>query len=106
MSPEPEPSEREPSEREHAVWDRVRRTATGMNHHRAKAALDDAREAAEAGSDGGTSASDAWTEVDEWERITEALADHAGSYDPAADPFVQGQLTARSRRAQTSARRD
>ncbi|MFH8391189.1 hypothetical protein [Streptomyces sp. NPDC018036] len=101
MSPE-----REPSEREHAVWDRVRRTATGMNHHRAKAALGEARKAAEEASAEGTAASDARTEVDEWERITDALADHAGSYDPAADPFVQGQLAARSHRARTSVRHD
>ncbi|WP_339127496.1 hypothetical protein WJM95_00895 [Streptomyces sp. f51] len=101
MSPE-----REPSEREHAVWDRVRRTATGMNHHRAKAALGEARKAAEEASAEGTAAPDARTEVDEWERITDALADHAGSYDPAADPFVQGQLAARSHRARTSVRHD
>ncbi|MGW0971153.1 hypothetical protein [Streptomyces sp. NPDC002516] len=101
MSPE-----REPSEREHAVWDRVRRAATGMNHHRAKAALGEARKAAEEASAEGTNASDARTEVDEWERITDALADHAGSYDPAADPFVQGQLAARSHRARTSVRHD
>ncbi|MFD5634589.1 MULTISPECIES: hypothetical protein [unclassified Streptomyces] len=105
MSPEPELSEPEPSEREHAVWDRVRRDATGMNHHRAKAALDDARKAAEDASSGGTTAPDTRTEVDEWERITEALADHAGSYDPATDPFVQGQLTARAHRARASGRR-
>ncbi|MET7982112.1 MULTISPECIES: hypothetical protein [unclassified Streptomyces] len=102
MSPEPEPSEREPSEREHAVWDRVRRTATGMNHHQAKAALGDARKAAEERPEDGTAAPDARTEADEWERITDALADHAGAYDPATDPFVQGQLAARSNRARAS----
>ncbi|MEU6277043.1 hypothetical protein ABZ871_32260 [Streptomyces populi] len=96
--------EREPSEREHAVWDRVRRTATGMDHHRAKAALDEARKAAEEGSADGGTAPDARTELDEWERITDVLADHAGSYDPAADPFVQGQLAARSNRARASGR--
>ncbi|MFE2301626.1 hypothetical protein ACFXAW_25980 [Streptomyces sp. NPDC059445] len=105
MSPEPELSEPEPSEREHAVWDRVRRTATGMNHHRAKAALDDAKEAAEDAASGDAAASDARTEVEEWERITDALADHAGEYDPGTDPFVQGQLTARSHRARASVRR-
>ncbi|MFI0967982.1 hypothetical protein ACH4S8_42550 [Streptomyces sp. NPDC021080] len=99
MSPEREPSEREPSEREHAVWDRVRRAATGMNHHQAKAALGAARKAVEdTSADGGTTA-DTRTEADEWERITDALADHAGPYDPATDPFVQGQLAARSHRA-------
>ncbi|WP_329297795.1 hypothetical protein OG410_03840 [Streptomyces sp. NBC_00659] len=100
MSQEPEPSERE-----HAVWDRVRRTATGMNHHRAKAALDDARKAAEENPSAGGTAPDTQTELDEWERITETLADHAGSYDPATDPFVQGQLAARSHHAQAPTRR-
>ncbi|MGC4987187.1 hypothetical protein ACLQ18_42525 [Streptomyces sp. DT193] len=100
MSQEPEPSERE-----HAVWDRVRRTATGMNHHRAKAALDEARKAAEESPSAGGTTPDTQTELDEWERITETLADHAGSYDPATDPFVQGQLAARSRRARASTRR-
>ncbi|MFD9461816.1 hypothetical protein [Streptomyces sp. NPDC060027] len=100
MSPE-----QEPSEREHAVWDRVRRAATGMNHHKAKAALDGARKAAEGGSPGEGQARDARTEADEWERITDTLADHAGSYDPATDPFVQGQLAARTNRAQASAHR-
>ncbi|MEY2243494.1 hypothetical protein ACN6K9_002754 [Streptomyces sp. SAS_267] len=99
MSQEPEPSERE-----HAVWDRVRRAATGMNHHRAKAALDDARKAAEDSSPAGGTAPGTQTEVDEWERITETLADHAGTYDPATDPFVQGQLAARSHRAQATRR--
>ncbi|MFF3420968.1 hypothetical protein ACFYW9_40995 [Streptomyces sp. NPDC002698] len=97
MSQEPEPSERE-----HAVWDRVRRTATGMNHHRAKAALDDARKAAEESPSAGGTTPDTQTELEEWERITETLADHAGSYDPATDPFVQGQLAVRSRRTPAS----
>ncbi|MET9894646.1 hypothetical protein ABZZ47_31420 [Streptomyces sp. NPDC006465] len=100
MSPE-----QEPSEREHAVWDRVRRAATGMNHHEAKAALEEARRAAEDGSPGEGQAPDARAEADEWERITDTLADHAGSYDPATDPFVQGQLAARTHRAQASAHR-
>ncbi|MFD8738803.1 hypothetical protein ACFV06_28385 [Streptomyces sp. NPDC059618] len=110
------PEEREPTEREHAVWDRVRRAATGMNHHRAKAALGEARKAAEREAEGeeavgegpadGTKARDARTEADEWERITDALADHAGSYDPGTDPFVQGQLAARSHRVRTSVRHD
>ncbi|MCX5001530.1 hypothetical protein OHB05_02655 [Streptomyces sp. NBC_00638] len=100
MSPE-----QEPSERDHAVWDRVRRAATGMNHHEAKAALEEARKAAEGGAPGEGQTRDARTEADEWERITDTLADHAGSYDPATDPFVQGQLAARTHRAQASAHR-
>ncbi|MGW1069704.1 hypothetical protein ACWD4F_34985 [Streptomyces aureus] len=114
MSPEPQPSEQEPSEREHTVWDRVRRAATGMNHHQAKEALGEARKAAEDAPDDGDTAADARTEAEEWERITDALADHAGAYDPATDPFVQGQLAARSNRgraavvgsARTSVRHD
>jgi hypothetical protein len=94
--------EQEPSEREHAVWDRVRRAATGMNHHEAKAALADARKAAEdSASATGQQAPDAWTEAAEWERITDTLAGHAGSYDPATDPFVQGQLSVRNRHERT-----
>ena len=100
MSPE-----QEPSEREHAVWDRVRRAATGMNHHEAKVSLEQARKAAEDGSPGERQAPDARAEADEWERITDTLADHAGSYDPATDPFVQGQLAARTHRARASAQR-
>ncbi|MGW3818419.1 hypothetical protein [Streptomyces sp. NPDC005046] len=106
MSPEPEPSEQEPSEQEHAVWDRVRRAATGMNHHEAKAALEEARKVTEDSSPGDGQAPEARTEADEWERITDTLADHAGSYDPATDPFVQGQLAARTHRARASLRRD
>jgi hypothetical protein len=98
--------EQEPSEREHAVWDRVRRAATGMNHHEAKAALGHAREAAEdSSSPTGRQALDARTEAAEWERITDTLADHAGPYDPAADPFVQGRLAARTHRARRAAQR-
>ncbi|MER5473252.1 hypothetical protein [Streptomyces sp. NPDC002685] len=100
MSPE-----HEPSEREHAAWERVRSAATGMNHHRAKAALDDARKAAADLSSPGRQTLDARAEADEWERITDTLADHAGSYDPATDPFVQGQLAALTHRAQAPAQR-
>ncbi|MFG2313340.1 hypothetical protein ACGFS9_32490 [Streptomyces sp. NPDC048566] len=92
-------TEHEPSAQERAAWDRVCAAATGMNHHRAKAALEEARRTAEDAADAGARA-----ERDEWERITGALADHAGSYDPEADPFVQGRLTARSNRAQAAAR--
>jgi hypothetical protein len=97
--------ETEPSEREHAVWERVGRVATGMNHHEAKAALEDALKAAEDRSPTGREALDARAEVDEWERITGTLADHAGAYDPAADPFVQGRLAARTHRARRAAQR-
>jgi hypothetical protein len=100
LSPEPEPSALE-----HAVWERVCRAATGMNHHRAKAALDDARNAAADVSPTGRQALDARAEVEEWERITDALADHAGAYDPATDPFVQGRLAARTHRVQAPAQR-
>jgi hypothetical protein len=97
--------ETEPSEREHAAWERVCRAATGMNHHEAKAALDDARKAAEDPSPTGRQTPDARTEVEEWERITDTLADHAGAYDPATDPFIQGRLAARTHRDRSTAQR-
>ncbi|WRZ95007.1 hypothetical protein OHB54_41835 [Streptomyces sp. NBC_01007] len=100
MSPETEPSGRE-----HTVWERVCQAATGMNHHQAKAALDDARKAAEDPSPTGRQALDAQAEAEEWERITDTLADHAGVYDPTADPFVQGRLAARTHRTRTPAQR-
>lgn len=95
----------EPSEEERAAWTRVCRTATGMRHHEAKAALEAAREAA--GNDALTERESlvARAEVQEWERITETLAGHAGTYDTAADPFVQGELAARADRAKTRAPR-
>jgi hypothetical protein len=95
--------EHEPSEREHAAWERVGRAATGMNHHEARAALEHARKAAEDASPTGPPAY-VQAELEEWERITDTLADHAGEYDPAADPFAQGRLAARSHRSPGPAR--
>ncbi|MCX4572559.1 hypothetical protein OHB41_05020 [Streptomyces sp. NBC_01571] len=95
---------REPSEEERAAWARVCRTATGMRHHEAKAALEDVREAARGGALTGQEALVVRAEVEEWERITEALADHAGTYDPDHDPFVQGELAARAHRTGTATR--
>ncbi|MFF2993520.1 hypothetical protein ACFVTC_02940 [Streptomyces sp. NPDC057950] len=96
---------REPSEEERAAWARVCRTATGMRHHEAKAALEAARETVRSDTLTDQEALIAGAEVEEWERITEALADHAGAYDPDHDPFVQGELTARAHRTETAARR-
>lgn len=98
-------TEDEPSGQEHAAWERVRDAATGMNHHQAKAACEEAERAAEDGTADERQSLAARAELDEWERITDTLSDHAGSYDPATDPFVQGQLTARANRAQAAARR-
>ncbi|MEU9187511.1 hypothetical protein AB0D14_23815 [Streptomyces sp. NPDC048484] len=95
----------EPSEDERAAWARVRRSATGMRHHEAKEALEGARRAAEEAAEGGSlvgrDALIAQAEIDEWERITEALFDHAGVYDTADDPFVQGELEGRAHHART-----
>ncbi|MFD9443684.1 hypothetical protein ACFWBR_35955 [Streptomyces sp. NPDC060006] len=91
----------EPSEAERDAWARVRRSATGMRHHEAKAALEDARKAAQDDSLTGRDATVAQAEVEEWERVTEALFDHAGAYDAADDPFVQGELEGRAHHAQT-----
>ncbi|WP_051370669.1 hypothetical protein [Streptomyces sp. 142MFCol3.1] len=91
-----------PSEQEHAAWSRVRRTATGMGHHAAKNALVAARKAAEDDSLIGQDAFLARAVAEEWERIAETLADHAGTYDPADDPFVQGELAARAHQEETA----
>ncbi|MDU8992144.1 hypothetical protein [Streptomyces mirabilis] len=85
----------EPSDEERAAWARVRRSATGMCHHEARSALATARKAARGSSPTGRDAVVARAEVEEWERVTGTLADHAGPYDPADDPFVQGEQDAR-----------
>ncbi|MFE2515809.1 hypothetical protein [Streptomyces mirabilis] len=94
----------EPSDEERAAWARVRRSATGMRHHEARSALATAREAARGGSPTGRGAVVARAEVEEWERVTGTLADHAGPYDPADDPFVQGEQDARDGRAPVAPR--
>ncbi|MFE9680249.1 hypothetical protein [Streptomyces sp. NPDC006285] len=92
----------EPSEDERDAWARVRRSAAGMRHHDAKEALEDARRtAAGSGRLTGRDALVAQAEIEEWERITEALFDHAGVYDSADDPFVQGELEGRAHHAPT-----
>ncbi|MFD7712827.1 hypothetical protein ACFV6E_39935 [Streptomyces sp. NPDC059785] len=96
--PETQRSPAGPTGDEHTAWEDVRRRATGMTHHEAKAARDSAREAAESVSPGGREAVRACAEAEEWERITDALADHAGTYDPDTDPFVQGEQEARTHR--------
>ncbi|MFD8981378.1 hypothetical protein [Streptomyces sp. NPDC059564] len=78
-----EPHDPVPGER--AARDRVRAEATGMTHHEAEAALEAARTA------GAPPAA-----VAEWQRVEEHLVDHGGPYAPESDPYVQGQLTARS----------
>lgn len=89
----------EPADEERAAWARVRRSATGMGHHEARSALAVARKAARGGALTDRGAVVARAEAEEWERVTETLADHAGPYDPADDPFVQGEQDARDGRA-------
>ncbi|MFF2512594.1 hypothetical protein [Streptomyces sp. NPDC058086] len=89
----------EPSDEERAAWARVRRSATGMGHHEARSALAIALKAARSGGLTGRGAVVARAETEEWERVTETLADHAGPYEPADDPFVQGEQDARDGRA-------
>ncbi len=86
----------EPTAEEKAGWAAVQQRATGMTHHEAKAALDAARHDAEENATEEETADDGRTaaEIEEWERIVEALADHAGAYDPDTDPFVQGERAA------------
>jgi hypothetical protein len=86
-----------PTGDERAAWEDVRRRATGMSHHESKAARDAARHAARSRTLTGDAAVRANAEVEEWERVTDALADHAGTYDPEIDPFVQGEKAARTR---------
>ncbi|MFI1439576.1 hypothetical protein [Streptomyces fructofermentans] len=85
-----------PTSEEHAAWADVRRRATGMTHHEAKAAREEARAAARSRSLTGPDAVRARAEAEEWERVTESMADHAGPYDPRCDPFVQGEEAARA----------
>ncbi|MFH7594542.1 hypothetical protein WDV06_05475 [Streptomyces racemochromogenes] len=84
----------EPSPGEAQARDRVRDEATGMRHHEAAAVLerllDGVGDPAEA--DAPTRAA-----LAEWHRITDLLAAHGGPYAPEADPYAQGQLTARHR---------
>ncbi|MFJ6720881.1 hypothetical protein [Streptomyces sp. NPDC091259] len=84
----------EPTPGEVAARDRVRAEATGMTHHQAAAALDRALHAVgdAAGVDAPTRAA-----LAEWQRITDLLVDHGGPYTPEADPYAQGQLSARHR---------
>ncbi|WP_329196538.1 MULTISPECIES: hypothetical protein [unclassified Streptomyces] len=84
----------EPSPGETEARDRVRAEATGMTHHQTAAALERAEDAAAGG--GGADASTR-AALAEWRRITDLLADHGGPYTPEADPYAQGQLTARGR---------
>ncbi|MGW7103067.1 hypothetical protein [Streptomyces sp. NPDC054838] len=86
----------EPFPGEVAARDRVRAEATGMTHHQAAAALERALNAAAAGDVAGADAP-ARAALAEWQRITDLLVDHGGPYAPEADPYAQGQLTARRR---------
>lgn len=74
-----------------AAWS-VRHRAEGMAHHEVKAALAEAREAAE--QDGADDL--AVARAEEWERIADLMVDHAGRYEPDIDPFVQGELAGES----------
>ncbi|WP_328335109.1 MULTISPECIES: hypothetical protein [unclassified Streptomyces] len=90
-----------PSDEQRAGWRSVQQRAKGLNHHQAKAALEAARQKAEESSrrDGPEREQfRAEAEIEEWERIAEALADHAGRYDPDTDPFVQGELAGQADR--------
>ncbi|MFD5080440.1 hypothetical protein [Streptomyces sp. NPDC058371] len=92
----------EPTGDERAAWRHVQRRATGMSHHEAKAARDAARDAADSSSLSDGEAVRAGAEAEEWERVTDALADHAGTYDPDIDPFVQGERAARADHGRSS----
>ncbi|WP_405976989.1 hypothetical protein [Streptomyces sp. NBC_00158] len=82
----------EPSPGEAEARDRVRAQAEGMTHHQAASELARALEAVGSAAD-----ADAPTRaaLAEWHRITELLAGHGGPYTTGADPYAQGQSTAR-----------
>ncbi|MFD8141696.1 hypothetical protein [Streptomyces sp. NPDC059708] len=82
----------EPSPGEVEARDRVRAEAVGMTHHQAAAALEHLLAASgdPTGADAPTRAA-----LAEWHRITDLLTGHGGPYSPDADPYAQGQLTAR-----------
>ncbi|MEU7063968.1 hypothetical protein ACIA6C_20460 [Streptomyces sp. NPDC051578] len=86
----------EPSPGEIEARDRVRAEATGMTHHQTAAALERAEDAV-AGGDGADADASTRAALAEWRRITDLLADHGGPYTPEADPYAQGQLSARGR---------
>jgi hypothetical protein len=100
-APAQEPAD-EPTADERAAWRHVQRRATGMTHHEAKAARDAARLAADSSALSDGEAVRAGAEAEEWERVTHALADHAGTYDPDVDPFVQGERAARADHGRSS----
>ncbi|MGW0555709.1 hypothetical protein ACWDZ6_16065 [Streptomyces sp. NPDC002926] len=82
----------EPIPATRAAWSSVREQATGMTHHEAKAALRAAQHSLEESSASDEQRERREFEEAEWQRIVESLADHDGPYDPASDPYVQGQL--------------
>lgn len=84
----------EPSPGEVAARNRVRREAVGMTHHQAAAALERVQAAFDSAAEADAPLRAA---LAEWHRITGLLAGHGGPYTPEADPYAQGQLTARHR---------
>ncbi|MFD0355280.1 hypothetical protein ACFVHW_16325 [Streptomyces sp. NPDC127110] len=82
----------EPSPGEAEARDRVRAEAEGMTHRQAVSALTRVRDAVGDAAGGGAPAR---AELAEWHRITDLLSDHGGPYTTEADPYAQGQLTAR-----------
>ncbi|MFD9220093.1 hypothetical protein ACFWDI_08715 [Streptomyces sp. NPDC060064] len=82
----------EPIPSARAAWSSVREQATGLTHHEAKAALRAVQHSLEESSAADEQRERRESEEEEWQRIVETLADHDGPYDPASDPFVQGEL--------------
>ncbi|RCH67792.1 hypothetical protein DT019_16240 [Streptomyces sp. SDr-06] len=98
---EPDPEAPGPTEAERAGREAVRRLAQGMGHHEAAQAFrllaaapdspsEDEPDGPAARHDGGRR----WAELAEWERIVGQLSLHAGTYDVASDPYVQGERAA------------
>ncbi|KMO96618.1 hypothetical protein [Streptomyces roseus] len=82
----------EPAAEEIEARRRVRDRATGMTHHKARAALEAVLAAA---GDLETVDPAVRAGAAEWQRIADLLLDHGGPYTPDTDAYVQGQLTAR-----------
>ncbi|MCX5589542.1 hypothetical protein [Streptomyces erythrochromogenes] len=98
---------RRPLDRAKVGRSSVRRRATGMTATEATAALEDARLQQHIDRDCEELADDERgpAEIAEWERIAQLLATTGGTYDPAADAFVQDELAEDRRREEAEQQR-
>ncbi|MFD7014819.1 hypothetical protein [Streptomyces sp. NPDC059161] len=102
--PEPDPTATGPTAAERAGREAVRHQAQGMGHHEAAqafrrlaAAADSPSQAEVTGPADTADEGRRLAELAEWERIVGQLSLHAGTYDVASDPYVQGERAAHER---------